>query len=205
MSTFPWFRGAIVVATMLLASCTHAPYGGEKETALIAATAAHDVAKVQALLDSGANPNAMVKYEDGLYESPWRLVLKQIRPKHPEDVVIVKAMLKAGADPALAWGEGQALSRKSLHQDDPLIVVMMHPNADVVRLLLDAGLKPRSGGFALVSAVDSGETEIVHLLVDAGVNVNSTSGARTPLLAAIEQRDAKLMLYLEEHGAREKP
>ncbi len=90
-------------------SCTHAPYGGEKESALIAATAAHDVAKVQALLDSGANPNAMVKYQDGLYQSPWRLVLKQLRPKHPEDVVIVKAMLKAGADPALAWGEGQAL------------------------------------------------------------------------------------------------
>ena len=147
----------------------------------------------------------MVKYEDGLYESPWRLVLKQLRPKHPEDVAIVKAMLKAGADPALAWGEGQALSRKSLHQDEPLIVVMMHPNAEVVRLLLDAGLKPQSGAQALVDAVDSGQSDIVHMLVEAGVNVNAASGARTPLLAAIEQRDAKLMAYLEEHGAREKP
>ena len=205
MRTFLWLRGAIVVATMLLASCTHAPYGGEKESSLITATAAHDVAKVQALLDSGANPSAMVKYEDGLYESPWRLVLKQLRPKHPEDVAIVKAMLKAGADPALAWGEGQALSRKSLHQDEPLIVVMMHQNAEVVRLLLDAGLKPQSGVQALVEAVDSGQSEIVHMLVEAGVNVNGASGARTPLLAAIEQRDAKLMAYLEEHGAREKP
>jgi hypothetical protein len=205
MRTLVWLRGAIVVATMLLASCTHAPYGGEKESLLISATAAHDVAKVQALLDSGANPSAMVKYEDGLYESPWRLVLKQLRPKHPEDVVIVKAMLRAGADPALAWGEGQALSRKSLHQDEPLIIVMMHPNAEVVRLLLDAGLKPQSGAQALVDAVDSGQSEIVHMLVDAGVNVNGASGARTPLLAAIEQRDAKLMAYLEEHGAREKP
>lgn len=205
MRTFLWLRGAIVVATMLLASCTHAPYGGEKESLLITATAAHDVARVQALLDSGANPSAMVKYEDGLYESPWRLVLKQLRPKHPEDIVIVKAMLKAGADPALAWGEGQALSRKSLHQDEPLIIVMMHPNAEVVRLLLDAGLKPQSGAQALVDAVDSGQSDIVHMLVEAGVNVNAASGARTPLLAAIEQRDAKLMAYLEEHGAREKP
>ena len=57
MTGLKWFRGAIVVATVFIASCTHAPYGGEKETALIAATAAHDVAKVQALLDSGANPN----------------------------------------------------------------------------------------------------------------------------------------------------
>jgi hypothetical protein len=190
---------------MLLASCTRAPHGGEKETALIAATAAHDVAKVQSLLDSGANPMAMVKYEEGLYESSWRLVLKQLRPKHPEDVAIVKAMLKAGADPALAWGEGQALSRKSLHQDEPLIVVMFHPNAEVVRLLLDAGLKPYSGVQALVDAVDAGETEIAHMLVEAGVNVNGKSGATTPLLAAIERRDAKLMAYLEEHGAREKP
>jgi ankyrin repeat protein len=205
MSTFLWLRGAIVVATMLLASCTRAPYGGEKESLLITATAAHDVAKVQALLNSGANPSAMVKYEDGLYESPWRLVLKQLRPKQPEDVAIVKAMLKAGADPALAWGEGQALSRKSLHQDEPLIIVMMHPNAEVVRLLLHAGLKPQSGAQALVDAVDSRQSDIVHLLVDAGVNVNGASGARTPLLAAIEQRDAKLMAYLEEHGARERP
>jgi hypothetical protein len=205
MSAFRWFRGAIVVATMILASCTHAPYGGEKESALITATAAHDVAKVQSLLDSGANPMAMVKYEEGLYESSWRLVLKQLRPKHPEDVAIVKAMLKAGADPALAWGEGQALSRKSLHQDEPLIVVMFHPNAEVVRLLLDAGLKPYSGVQALVDAVDAGETEIAHMLVEAGVNVNGKSGATTPLLAAIERRDAKLMAYLEEHGAREKP
>jgi ankyrin repeat protein len=160
---------------------------------------------VQSLLDSGANPMAMVKYEEGLYESSWRLVLKQLRPKHPEDVAIVKAMLKAGADPALAWGEGQALSRKSLHQDEPLIVVMFHPNAEVVRLLLDAGLKPYSGVQALVDAVDAGETEIAHMLVEAGVNVNGKSGATTPLLAAIERRDAKLMAYLEEHGAREKP
>ena len=132
-------------------------------------------------------------------------MLKQIRPKHPEDVVIVKAMLKAGADPALAWGEGQALSRRSLHQDEPLILVMFHPNAEVVRLLLDAGLKPHSGVQALVDAVAAGETEIVHMLVEAGVNVNGKSGPTTPLLAAIENRDAKLMAYLEEHGAREKP
>ena len=70
MTGLKWFRGAIVVATVFLASCTHAPYGGEKETALITATAAHDVAKVQALLDSGANPNAMVKYEEGCTSLP---------------------------------------------------------------------------------------------------------------------------------------
>ncbi|HUL75142.1 MAG TPA: ankyrin repeat domain-containing protein [Vicinamibacterales bacterium] len=196
---------ALVIAALAISSCDKAPYGGEKESALIAATAAHDVAKVRALLDSGANPNRMVKFEEGLYQSPWRQVLRQLRPKHPEDAAIVKAMLQAGADPAVAWGEGQALSRRRLHQDEPLLIVMMNPNADVVRLLLDAGLKPQSGVVALVSAADAGEAGIVRMLVEAGVNVNGANGGRTPLLAAIERRDAKIMAYLEAHGARERP
>jgi hypothetical protein len=54
-------------------------------------------------------------------------------------------------------------------------------------------------------AIETGETEIVHILVDAGVNVNCHPGANTPLLAAIEARNVALMTYLEDHGAREKP
>jgi ankyrin repeat protein len=53
--------------------------------------------------------------------------------------------------------------------------------------------------------VEAGEAEIVHLLVDAGVDVNTTAGATTPLLAAIDTRNVSLMTYLEDHGAREKP
>ncbi len=202
------FRGSLASILLLLLwslACTHAPYGGDKESTLIVATAAHDVAKVQALLDSGANPNAMVSF-DGLNQSPWRQVLQQLRPSHPEDTAILRAMLKAGANPAVAWGEGKALNITRLHNDEPLVIVMLHPNVDVVRALLDTGLKPRSGQFALVSAVESGDTEIAKLLVEAGVDVNGTGGgAMTPLIAAIERRDAKMMTYLEEHGARERP
>jgi ankyrin repeat protein len=46
---------------------------------------------------------------------------------------------------------------------------------------------------------------MVHLLVEAGVNVNSRATAVTPLVAAIETRNVALMTYLEEHGARENP
>jgi hypothetical protein len=56
-----------------------------------------------------------------------------------------------------------------------------------------------------VDAIESGEIEIAHVLVDAGVDVNCQPTAVTPLVAAIERRDAALMTYLEEHGAREKP
>jgi hypothetical protein len=65
----------------------------------------------------------------------------------------------------------------------PVQIVMMNPNVEVIRALFDA----------------------VHLLVERGVDVNSPSGAITPLLAAIEARNVALMTYLEEHGAREKP
>ncbi len=196
---------ALVTVALAAASCIHRPYGGERESTLIAATAAHDAAKVQSLLDAGANPNAMVKFEDGLYQSSWRQVLRQLRPKHPEDAAIVKAMLKAGADPKVAYGEEKALNITRMHDDEPLAIAMMHPNADVVRALLDAGVKPQAGRFALVTAVQAGELEIVRMFVEAGVNVNGDFGGITPLVAAIDRRDAKIMAYLEAHGARERP
>jgi ankyrin repeat protein len=200
---------SLVTAAMALAlvsmSCEHAPFGGEPESALIQATASRDVALVQKLLASGANPNKMVPFE-GLNHSPWERALNQLRPKHPEDVEIIRAMLKAGANPMAAWGEGQSQGITRRHATEPLLIVMLHPNADVVRALLQAGMKSGWGEFALVNAIETGETEIAHLLVDSGVDVNGRHGAAlTPLVAAIEARDFKMMVFLEEHGAREKP
>jgi hypothetical protein len=53
--------------------------------------------------------------------------------------------------------------------------------------------------------VENGQVELVHVLVEAGVDVNTQATAITPLVAAIERRDVALMTYLEDHGAREKP
>jgi ankyrin repeat protein len=58
---------------------------------------------------------------------------------------------------------------------------------------------------ALELAVENGQAEIVRVLVEEGVDVNTRSTAITPLVAAIEHRDGALMNYLEEQGAREKP
>ena len=71
--------------------------------------------------------------------------------------------------------------------------------------LLEAGLDPREAGLALEESVENGQVELVHVLVEAGVDVNSQATAITPLVAAIERRDVALMTYLEDHGAREKP
>jgi hypothetical protein len=85
------------------------------------------------------------------------------------------------------------------------IDIAMSADADVVRALVAAGFNPRYGKSALVSAVESQDSEMVHVLVEAGVDVNCQPGANTPLVAAIEARNVALMTYLEEHGARERP
>jgi len=82
---------------------------------------------------------------------------------------------------------------------------MMHPVPEIIRALTAANFDPRDGEDALVDAIESEQVEIAHILVEAGVDVNCRPGAITPLVAAIDARNAALMTYLEEHGAREKP
>jgi len=202
-------RGLLAAASLVLAcacgiTVLPAPHGGPKEADLVGATAARDLARVRQLLSAGADPNGMVDFE-GSSHSAWEYALTQLRPKYPETAEIVKLMIKAGAKPESAWGGGVKAGIGRPSEKLPIQIVMMNPNVEVVRALLDAGMRPRVGGAALVTAVEGGETEIVHLLVERGVDVNTTAGAITPLLAAIEARNVALMTYLEDHGAREKP
>jgi len=84
-------------------------------------------------------------------------------------------------------------------------VVMRHPVADAVRLLVAGKFDRRLGESPLIDAIETGNVEIAHILVDADVNVNCHSGALTPLVAAVETRNLPLITYLEDHEAREKP
>jgi ankyrin repeat protein len=214
---------AVVAACVLtLSSCDgrRAQNGGEPERQLAAATAAGDAARVSQLLASGADPNKVVRV-DGDKQSPWFLALRQVRARRPELVDIVKSMLKAGANPNETWGTAvgtvgpkqsawqrffsEGGGRQSGFGSDTPIHVATFPGAEVVRALVAAGFNPRDGNAALVSAVEAEDSEIVHTLVEAGVDVNCRPGANTPLVAAIEARNVALMHYLEEHGAREKP
>jgi hypothetical protein len=214
-------RFALVLSmTCTLAACGRVdmpPYGGDKETALVAATVAVDIAKVRALLADGADPNKMVSFS-GSYQSGWHLALDQLKPKRPDMIELLRLMLTSGARPDIAWGTGirqvtEHLSvweklRKPRQQgsrdEDPLWMAVQHESPDAVRVLLDAGYDAHHVSSALVTAIESEQDDIVHLLVDAGADVNRDVPP-TPLVAAIERRDEALMTYLEEHGAREKP
>jgi ankyrin repeat protein len=180
------------------------PRGGEPELKLVTATARVDLAAVQQLLAGGANPNAMVTYE-GASHSAWEWALKQVRSKKPETIELVKVLLTSGADPNTAWGGGIANGIAREGDTPPIMLAMLHPDAEVVGAILDAGMRPGNGETALVMAVEEEDVDIVHLLVEHGVNVNCHPGANTPLTAAVDARNYALMTYLEEHGAREKP
>jgi ankyrin repeat protein len=214
-----WLRfAAAVTAAGLVSACAAdaPPRGGDKEQALAAATLAADIAKVNELLAAGANPNLRVDVQ-GNDESSWYLALDSLRPNRPATIDIVKAMLKSGADPSKAWGHSmrapesfsKSLMRSSRvggpGNETPLHLIMFNPVPELVRAVVQPQVDPRDGQSALVDAIESGEIEIAHILVDAGVDVNCQPTAVTPLVAAIERRDVALMTYLEEHGAREKP
>lgn len=184
------------------------PQGGDPERALVAATELRDVARVHELLATGADPNKMIEHK-GHSRSAWSMALQMFRTGHPEQVEIIRALLKAGANPDAAWGategSGTGARAHAVGTMAPLLVAMLHPDPQIVQAILDVKGTAVGGETALVMAIESGQTKIAHLLVEAGVNVNCRPGANTPLLAAIEARDEAMMIYLEEHGAREKP
>ena len=57
---------------------------------------------------------------------------------------------------------------------------------------------------ALVWAVENNDIDLVHLLVESGVDVNGGSGVVTPFGAVIASRNLALMTYLEDHGGTER-
>jgi hypothetical protein len=197
----------VASAVLALVSCRkgeNGERGGEPERRLVEATVAVDSAKVQQLLAAGADPNKMAPW-DGHDQSAWKLALHQARPKKPDTVAIVLAMLKAGARPDIAWGEGHSKNGGySVQPVRPMSEALSADSPEIARALLQAR-GSLDATVELELAVENGQSDFVHALVEAGVDVNSRPTAITPLVAAIERRDVAMMTYLEDHGAREKP
>jgi ankyrin repeat protein len=182
--------GAILVlaAALTLPCCRrgeNGQRGGDLERQLVEATVAGDLAQVQKLLSAGADPNKMAPFE-GHDQSPWKMALNKAKLKRPDTIAIVKAMIRSGANPEVAWGEGPSVRGGfSVQRQSPLLDALSIGSADVVRALMQAQPRPSVGGVALELAVENGQAEIVHVLIEEGVDANNTQGAMTPLVAAV--------------------
>jgi ankyrin repeat protein len=210
-------RCRVLVLFVAMGACSRiqtASYGGPPEQALVAATLAHDAGKVRELLASGADPNKAITHADQS-QSAWYLALERFTPKQDRQaqVDIVTAMLASGADPDSAWGTNggdtpqrlTSVGRRSFALRFPIELAMMAADPAVVDAILHKKPNAAGSGSVLAMAIERGQNDVAHVLVEAGIDVNTSSGALTPLLAAIEARDEAMMTYLEQHGARERP
>src|SRR5688572_30527992 len=137
------------------------------------------------LLDKGANPNARVK-EDTLTRTIFTMqwffedgATAFARAAQSSDTVLMKLLLKYGADPKIAtangdtaltlaggigWVEGVTYERSR------------EENVEALRMLLDLGLDPNTanaeGRTALMGAALKGRNEAILLLVERGAKLD---------------------------------
>ncbi len=137
------------------------------------------------LLDKGANPNARVKDDTltrTIFTMQWFFengATAFARAAQSSDTVLMKLLLKYGADPRLAtangdtaltlaggigWVEGVTYERSR------------EENVEAIRLLLDLGLDPNTanneGRTALMGAALKGRNDAIQLLVDRGARLD---------------------------------
>jgi len=127
------------------------PSAEELAVLLVRGVLSDDLSMVQGLLDFGADPNRAPK---DLGPPIWSV----------RSAAVLRVLLAAGADPYTTTGEGRSLL---------LIGSFLEPQ--VTALLLRSGLRvdnldPRTGDTALVSAVRTGNAQVVAMLLAAGAN-----------------------------------
>lgn len=161
-------------------------------TPLLLATELNRVYIAQALIDAGADVNAM----DAKQDSPYLLAGAEGR------LEILKLSLAHGAD----------LASTNRYGGTALIPAAEHGHVEVVRTLIAAGVKVdhinRLGWTALLEAIllSNGGTahqEIVRLLIAAGADVNlPDSEGITPLQHAVRRGHTSITTILRAAGAR---
>ena len=126
-------------------------------------------------------------------------IMKAVRNCHATDVV--SFLLEKGAN------INDQEYRDTINQT-PIIVAAQHGCTDIVRLLLEAGIKDINhkndqGESALLTAAQEGHKEIVQILLDAGADINQpNSDGETALTIVTRNRHNKEYInFLIENGA----
>ena len=196
------FKISILVGLMVLVgvrSWSDTPTNRQKhlDDTLIKAVKAEDKRAIFAALKSGANPNARGfsrnKYSAGK-STPLLIYLDH---DSEDDLTIVKALLKAGADPNLTDGAGMT---------SPLMIAIEWNHPKTVRFLLQHGSNPRYKdrlrGTALHMTAGALDTQSLSLLLNAGADINAQDDSgRTPLYRASEIGNLEPVQVLLKHHA----
>lgn len=126
-------------------------------------------------------------------------IMKAARNCHATDVV--SFLLEKGAN------INDQEYRDTINQT-PIIVAAQHGCTDIVRLLLEAGIKDINhkndqGESALLTAAQEGHKQVVQILLDAGADINQpNSDGETALTIVTRNRHNKEYIdFLIENGA----
>ena len=159
----------------------------------VEAAANNDLHKVRQMLETNGR---LLNAKDGEHDTA---IMKAAR--NCDAINVVSFLLSKGAN----FNDEQY--RDTINQT-PIIVAAQHGCADIVRLLIAAGIKDINhkndqGESALLTAAQEGHKEIVKILLEAGADINQpNSDGETALAIVTRNRHKKdLIDFLIVNGA----
>ena len=159
----------------------------------VEAAANNNLHKVREMLESDGS---LLNEKDREHDTA---IMKAARNCNATDVV--SFLLSKGAN----FNDEQY--RDTINQT-PIIIAAQHGCADIVRLLIESGIKDINhkndqGESALLTAAQEGHKEIVGILLEAGADINQpNSDGETALAIVTRNRHKKdLIDFLVENGA----
>lgn len=182
---------------------------GPRLTCLAAAAYFGRTTTVQLLLDRGTEVNAVVQHTRvgcEVYYSPTAISCAAEMGR--ED--IVKMLLAEGADVNICRGQPPGLPwHPVFYLNTPLEAAVSKSGAvhtRIAQMLLDAGADIHAGGHGtstklLCLAIDTGDIDLMTLILDTGVDPNEDEWVEIPLVWAIQECKRNGAKLLVERGA----
>ena len=129
----------------------------------------------------------------------FRELINKVSPREFDQVAW--EVVSLGASKILSWWLENGFDISwGTHQGTLIYSAAVDGHAEVIRLLLRAGVPP--SGAPLVCAAASGSLEAVRVLVEGGVDPNQGyAGFPTPLGSALQYGHEEIAEYLRAHGA----